>query len=316
MTHRHEWTATPDGWACVECGETSATCRVCSRASGCSLLICDGCASAVGAVLRGIRSALELWQPTPLATLQATRYDRDVVHGQGTGTDDRLPFGITLDEPHPGIVHAADVVGIIWDWVEMWREVSGIPDELPPLESLRSHVMWAVHNPEKSAWDDWLREMRSLRHHARRLAGLLPRREHGPCIHCGGEVVRDWAERDWTPRADGLSDEARCTGCGMTWGNYGAWKFAQKHTIRLLPHAEPDMLVTLEEARAILPDVPAATLRSWMLRDREAGERGEERAVPERGWDERGVPTYRLGDLHALATRRTEDGRKGRRAAC
>jgi len=308
MTHRHEWTATETGWACVECSETSATCRVCRRASGCSLLICDGCTKAVATVLRGIRSALELWQPTPLTILQATRYDRDRVSGHGD--DDRLPFGITLDEPHPGILDPSDVVDILWGWVEMWREASGNVDDLPPLDSLRSHIMWAVHNPEASAWDEWLGEMRSLRHHARRLAGLLPRREHGPCIHCGGEVVRDWAEKDWTPRKDGLSDEARCTGCGTTWENHGSWRFAQRHTIRLLPHAEPDMLVTLEEARAILHDVPAGTLRQWMLRDRKA----EVRQVPERGWDERGVPVYRLGDLHALATRRTESGRKGRRA--
>ena len=179
--HRHEWTATETSWACPECGETPATCRVRGNAPGCSLLICDECTKSVAAVLRDIRSALEMWQPTPPTTLQATRYDRDRVNGNRD--NDRLPFGIMLDEPHPGILNPSDIMNILWDWAEMWQEASGIADASPPLDSLKSHIMWAVHNPEASAWDEWLSEMKSLRHHARRLAGLLPRREWGPCIH-------------------------------------------------------------------------------------------------------------------------------------
>ena len=191
--------------------------------------------------------------------------------------------------------------------------------------------------------------MRTARHAARRIAGLLPQRMPEPCVHCGGECVQDWSDDAWQPLSTGLSDVVRCLGCGLTWDDRAHWHFATRRRIVELPADHPDALITMEHARQIWPDVPSGTLRQWAKRWRDdgpdvlervrlwwaaysawrAGERpwwapedwhgpGEAPSLP--GWlPERGrdgdAPLYRVGDLQVLVDRWADTDRSGRRRA-
>lgn len=301
----HIWTAPEEGqWTCVACLETTPTCVV-ERPSddpeghptGTALLICQPCLDTEHRTLDDITKALGHWQHQPRSIVPAIRYDRDRIHGNsGRG-----------DKPD-NIDHPSDIVNVLWSWVDMWSETTGTPASGNPIDYLKTHTLWAAQNPATSAWDDWRKETRQLRHAARRLSGLLPHRQHGPCVHCGGDIVRDWADNSWQPRVDGLSDELRCTGCGLTWGNHGAWNYTNRHTLQLLPDIKPDALVTIDDARQIFPTIPAPTWRKWRERDT------DQQHMPEHGTDVRGRPLYRLADLTALANRRDDDTRPGRKA--
>ncbi len=307
--HPHEWTLTDDTWACAECEETCATCVVTDlkrgqHPTGSALLICDNCLDYERRVLDQVADALGHWRYERRSLIPAIRYDRD--RADMAPPDD--------DAPPPAFAHPLDVVEVLWSWADAWAEGLNIEPLTTPTETIKAGLMWAAHNADDSAWDDYREEVRKLRHHARRLAGLLPKRQNGPCVHCGGSVVQDWADEKWQPRPDGLSDLLRCTGCGLTWNDRHAWAFTNRHTLRLLPDLTPDNLVTMEDAWLIFPDVPKATWRKWNQRDRERAEAGEDQRMPPRGWDERGRPLYRVGDLDALANRRTDDTRDGPKA--
>lgn len=287
--HAHEWEPSDSGFTCAECDETSAACVVTDtrrgeHATGSSLLICDRCIDHERRVLDDIASALGHYQVQPRSDIPAIRYDRD--RSDGGGEYDPA----AINEP-------GDIVEILWSWAAMWSEGLGI--ELLPTatESIKGAMLWAAHHEEDSAFSAYRGEMRKLRHHARRLSGLLPKRHYGPCVHCGGRVVQDWADDRWRPLADGLSDVVRCTGCGITWGDRQRWDFTNRHTLRLLPEYFPEHLVTIEEAWLIFPEVPKATWRKWRQRDDERHKTGEWLRMPIRSWDERGRPLYRVGDL-------------------
>lgn len=297
---RHEWTETEDGWACAQCGEASATCVVTDlkrgmHPTGSALLICDDCLEYERRVIGETARALGHWRYEKRSLIPALRYDRDRSDAAAS------------DAERPSIRHPRDVLEVMWSWADMWAE--GLNITPPPLvtDALAAGLMWAAHHPDESAWEDYRREIRQQRHHARRLAGLLPKRHHGPCVHCGGTVVQDWADREFEPRPDGLSDVVRCTGCGLTWGDRRGWMFTNRTHIRLLPSEYPEQLVTIEEAWMIFPDVPKATWRKWRERDDEVI--AEERKMPIRSRDERGRPLYRVGDLAALVERRADDPR-------
>lgn len=242
-----------------------------------------------------------------------------------------------------GIQTPADIEGELLSWVARWTEYAG-PSNASAADYLRGHHMWAAHHPEESGWLRYLKAMRALRCQARRIAGLLPKRLPEPCVHCGGQVVQDWADRWWKPLDGGLSDVVRCLGCGTTWGDRASWLFSTRQHIVDVPAVHPESLVTLAQARMIWPDVPAGTWRQWLFRDqmaweqgvagvvtwwqaRQARESGEfqpwadmgwtvtmlndvpplaERMLPERG-HRRGVALYRVGDLLALVMRRAEE---------
>lgn len=318
MTDRcnHQWTHQPEAieserFACAECSITSPACVVTRtgddgsealHATGTALLLCERCHRAERGVLADVVDALGHYQrPTPPA-VKAARYDRDVLRSSasdGRSTAEQL----------------RDLAEVVESWSEMWAEANGEQPPKWPLDWLAGRILWGAHNPNASAWEDYRREIRQLRHTARRLAGLLPQRQAGPCVRCGGDVVRDWADEHWRPRHDGLSDHLRCTGCGTTWGDRGHWDFVNGYTIALLPRSHPDAQVTLEQARKIYPEVPAATWRSWLLRDRERTEAGEPRLMPEQGWDVRGQGLYLLADLTALVERRSSDTRRGQKVS-
>ena len=339
--HRtHDWKRVEGGegiraWRCAECEATCATCGTCGRPSGTSLLLCRDCERHAERVLEDIEHALGHY----------LRPDRSLM---------RSPMAYTLTPPGSGkvlLATPADVDGAMWHWVARWTELVGDPSNIAAAEYLRTHHLWAAHHPEVSDWPEYLKAMRRLRHAARRMAGLLPQRLPEPCVHCGGDVVQDWADEHWDPLEDGLSDTVRCTQCGMTWGDRSRWRFTTRQHIVETPGAHPDALVTLEQARLIWPDVPAATWRQWLKRDRDAHQQSidaaitwwqarcahgtddwddwaeagwteamldvapdiVERQVPERG-ERDGRALYRVRDLHARVVRWVDESRPGRRA--
>lgn len=315
---RHIWVAVDDQHQCEQCGDTCATCNVCKRASGSALLVCDRCLEQCARVLTDIEDALSHWQHQPRSVVQAIRYDQD----RRGGNADHVPLTLT-DNP-------ADIEAVLRDWAEMWADLSGSAKNVGPVEYLRGHHMWAAHNAEGSGWDDYRREMRQLRHRARRMAGLLPQRQAGMCIYCGDDVVRDWADEKWQPRSDGLSDELRCTGCRTQWEDRERWQFANRHTILALPQTHPDRLITRDDARMVFPEVPPATWRWWVMRDAKRGEallryaemiatgrlgpEPEPERMPVQSWDQRGRPLYRLADLTAHVEARASETRRGPKA--
>lgn len=328
MNHRHTWTETnspipSERWACEECEARSDTCVVTDagrgeHATGSMQVICESCLSYERSVLDDVAAALGHWQHQPRSLVPAIRYDRDRVGGSHTEADRR------------GVSHPGDVVEVLWSWAAMWEEASGeIATDV--VTYLKGRTMWAATNPATSAWEDWRSEMRQMRHAARRLAGLLPQRKHGPCVHCNGQIVQDWADERWRPNADGLSDALRCTGCDLTWRDHSAWMYTNGHTLPLLPEVAPEALVTIEDAWLIFREVPKPTWRKWRERDDmraealrawaarvaagEIGPEPEPQRMAIRSWDVRGAPMYRLGDLAAHAEKRRADGRTRRRTA-
>ena len=333
--HRHNWQLYDEdhGYHCTECSETCPACIVThlgeTHPTGSSLLICEACIRAERYVIDDILHALAHYQPNPPTPIKAARYDKILVHGTP---------GDTTNHPTP-----ADIHHTLQEWADTWA-ATGYARTVAPADYLKGHILWAAHNPHASHWDDYRAAIRKLRHKARGVAHLLPRREPGPCIHCGGTIVRDWAERDWTPREDGLSEIARCARCGTEWESWSRLAFAQRHTIKLLPQVRPDVLITLANALTIWPNLPKSTLWTWVDRDQRAHEESirrcdkwedawtawhddgnygpwpqppeiVERTIPERGWDARGVPVYAVGDIAAMMERRAAEGRPGRRAA-
>lgn len=300
MTHRHEWTPTTDHdtWQCTDCTETTPTCTITdhprkgAHPTGNANLICTPCLDHEHRVLDDIADALGHWQHQPRSLVPAIRYDRDRTEqaGHDNGHDDAQ------------VNHPADILTVLWSWAGMWAEHTGDNTAAPVLDTLKARTLWAAHNPTNAAWEDYRTEMRQLRHHARRLAHLLPQRQNGPCVHCGGTIVRDWADKDFQPLPTGLSDAHRCTGCGITWGDRSWWMTVNRTTLQALPEVRPEQYVTLEDAWIIFPDVPKPTWRKWK-------ERGH---MIERRRDERGRSMYHVGDLAALAARRVSDTRNVR----
>lgn len=212
------------------------------------------------------------------------------------------------------------------------------------IDELKGMHLWAAHNPEASDWPGYWRAIHRLLWRARSEAGLMPQVQAEPCVHCGGDCVRDWSDRDWEPLTDGLSDVVRCTGCGMTWGDREDWRRVSRHHLVVLADEHPDALVTLDQARTIWTDVPAATWRQWLKRDRDAWEQSVDEAIvwhtawceleaepgppiprdeppelsprriPEHGQDRHGAALYRVGDLAAMVARRADVERVGRPA--
>lgn len=306
--HTHLWTV-PDEhgtWTCVACAEVSPTCVVekpsddeHGHPTGVpAQAICNSCLRHEQAVLDDTASALGHWQHQPRSLVPAIRYDRDKTTG-GRTTNDR-----------PTIQAPTDILDILWSWADMWADLRGDTANGNVLTWLKRHLLWAANTSHATAFDDYRTEIRQMRHAARKVAGLLPQRQAAPCIHCGGQIVQDWADENWQPRVGhrpedrGLSDQVRCTGCDLTWPNRERWMYANGHSLQLLPTVNPDMLVTTEDARKhIWPHVTASTWRTW-------ADRGELTAT---GRDVRGRALYRVGDLDVLVQRRADTTRAGRR---
>ena len=311
---KHIWTHYNGAWSCAECTQTTHTCIVNTpvdteeghptRIPGQN--ICTNCHQHEQTILEHTANALGHWQHQPRSLVPAIRYDRDKTTGSRT-QDDR-----------PTITTPTDILDVLWDWAAMWAEAR---NEHPPthttqlIDWLKRHIIWAANNPDTSAWNDYHAEARQMRHHARRVAGLLPQKEAGPCAHCGGTIVRDWADNNWQPNSDGLTDTLRCTGCHTTWNNHGTWMENNKAALRLLPNEKPDQLVTIQDAQqTIYPGIPAATWRSWLAQDRKRIENGQTPRLPQQGTDARGTAIYKISDITALVETRNNPARRGPKA--
>lgn len=287
MRNRHNWERSEaGGYMCTDCDATSAACHTCYGPTESALVVCQRCLNTEKNVLDDIAAACGYWQPAPQTYIKAVRYDIEPV--RATRAQDGLDI--------------YDVPEVLASWASAWREqVGDVMGE--PLTYLAGHLVWAAHNVERSAWEDYRREVRHLRHIARRDSGLLPKLLPAPCVHCGGTVVRDWADHNFRPRADGLSDEVRCTGCGMVWATQARWALENQAHMRFLPERYPDALVGIEQARLMWPEVPAATWRKWR-------ERGRFEIA---GHAVDGTPVYRAGDLLEVVKQRGGELRGGRR---
>lgn len=330
MSHRHEWARDVHGsgiteWVCSEvdagrpCTETSATCGTCGQASGSSLLLCERCQREAARVLDDIAHALSLWEPDPRSPVKSP------------GSMALIP---TPSSSSGGLRTPDDVEAELLGWVARWTEFTA-PENTGWLGFLSRHLIWAAHHPDESQWLAFLRDCRRLRAAARRIAGLLPRFMPEPCAHCGGPVAQDRADQEWNPLTGQLPDTVRCLRCGRAWDDPLLFAFTNRQHIIEAPDEHPDAQVTLDQARMIWPDIPAATMRSWIARDAERYARGVDRAQewwasqPEIGpttrppaimrllppHDGPGGVRYRIADLAQYADERSRPGREGRPAS-
>src|SRR5699024_9630044 len=69
---------------------------------------------------------------------------------------------------------------------------------------LKRLTTWAINNPAKSGWHDYLTEARTVRHRLYTIVGLNPEKETIPCPYCGSTLIRRWTHT-------GLAPDFRCT---------------------------------------------------------------------------------------------------------
>lgn len=311
----HDWqpdeqSVAPGWWACANCPATSATCAVCKGPSGWSLLICDRCERREQRVLEDIPRIL--------------RQADGASGGGGPSLTGRVSG--TRAEDIDSIREPEDVYDALWGWVAAWAEYAGAANT-DAIDYLSRHIRWAVHNPEASRWEQYRHAVRALRAASLAVVGLAPHRLADRCMHCGGRVVQDRADARGVAFEDGLQDVARCTGCGMTWGDRTAFQRVVRQAIHELGTHHPDLYVTREQARRIYPDVASGTVRQWLKRDRDRywssirewdawfdrwtaweaegniGPLPQQPEIAERDVREDDDGRLRLGDLHVLVAR-------------
>lgn len=308
-THHHTWdvTTTPGIYACTECPDTAVDCTEgCGRILESHLVACDRCIERARTWVQDVINALATvpFHHAEIMGLRAVRYDLDVV--TGGGDRDRLPFGldaIVEDVEDPRISaarHPETAVDVLRGWARAWADARGDDRPSDELGYLVRLTQWAVQNPDASGWGVYRDEARQVRATVRRLLGLEPVREPAPCVHCAGDVIREW-----TP--DGLDDVRRCTRCAMTWPDEDRLRFTNHLRILAAPVTDPDTLVTLEQARIALPDLKRNTINQVIKRDRDRTDPEHpdhdpayEPRLPARGVDTRGRILYRLGDFAHL----------------
>lgn len=291
--HRHDWQPTNTGFACTSCDQTTTPCSDCSRPLETTLTICDPCLNRARKIIRDITEAIDTipFQHAEIIGLRSPRYDRDRI----TSSDDpdRLPFGLDaiIEDPEDTRIDAAKypatALDILRGWAAAWADTRNDPTPNDDLQYLIDHTLWAAQNQDASGWTTYLNEARQVRATIRRLLGINPERENGPCVHCGGTIVREWLP-------DGLDDTRRCQQCQLTWPDEQRLAYTNRHTVIGLRATHPDMLVTIDEAKAILPEARRGTLDTWARRGLA---RPESAKFPTHGTNLRGTHLYRLGDV-------------------
>ncbi|MBN8883470.1 MAG: hypothetical protein J0H73_14290 [Salana multivorans] len=274
--------------ACTVCGELPpAVCAVCGWPTPSARPIHDACLEREQAVLEDVSGLLADVPEPARSILTAVAYD---LAGVTAGSDpERLPFGldaVTDDWFHhaAGIRTTHGAVEVLQEWVRAWGDAgAGTPAVAAPVEYLRSRLVWAATNPDRSGFEDYRREVRTVRGRLQFLAGL-PVETGGRCITCHTQAP---LVREWTP--SGLDDVARCQVCGDTYDTTRLL-LAQRQRVRGVPSTRPDALVTEPEARRIFVELGSSTIRLWI-------HRGHLEAAGKR----RGSATYRVGDIARLA---------------
>ena len=280
----HEWVAVEEprsvieAWACSQCAATSAECAQGGHASGSAIPLCRPCQVRVARQIDQLEEYLGL-----------------AIVAEVAKSDMRSPMDYRVQVGGSRIQHESDgaegLVEIVLGWVAMWADASGATEQ-GWADYLKGRLIWAATNPEASAWSDFTDEVVRHRAAARGLAGLGPVHLPETCVHCHdlgqrGELVQDRCDDHGKPHPDGLQDEVRCVLCDRRWEDRGAYRLVVRgHLAR-----RADGLVTMEQARALWPEVPAATWRDWRRRGN----------LP------RGAEVYALSDLRALVTRRDEE---------
>ena len=303
----HAWVATTAHdderpvFACTACPERTTGCQDCARPLETALTICSRCLERARGLLDDIGAYLaEMSDVDRVAVgLRAVRYD--LAGTASAANPERLPHGLDAayreDVPVSGpssIRTQCGALDLLEAWVDDWVERCGDPEGAwDTLTYLGSHTLWAAQN--HPAWSTYLGELRATRAVVRRLAGLAPERV-GSCPDCGGRVVRDWDV------VAGLTDGARCSRCGTTWLDGENLALDQGARLRELPETDPDLLVTIDQARRLVPEVKRNTINQVLARDRKRAV--EEQRLPARGHDDAGRALYRLGDVRALAPER------------
>lgn len=272
----HEWIETDDprseieAWACAECDLTSASCIVCQRATGSSLLICARCIAREERLLDDVVRILgqdqgspgddpDGWGAPDLSDLGGPSLPRSPmdyrvrVSGSRAGGDRRS---------------AEDVHDALRSWVTMWSHYAGHADG-DAVGYLKGRLLWAAHNIGQSQFWDYRAAIRKLRATALGIVGLAPHALADRCMHCGGRVVQDRADYRGIAYDTGLQDVARCTGCGMTWGDRTAFQRVVRQHLHELGDTRPDAWVTRDQIRTIYPWLQGGTLRQWIKRDRD-----------------------------------------------
>lgn len=303
--HTHEWidatqlADTTRTYVCTGCAEETAGCNTCGDPLNTAGTTCDRCITRAKRLVTDTAEALATvpFHHAEVMGLRAVRYDRDRI--TTSADDERLPFGLDRVVEDPDAVaqrieaakYPATAVDVLVGWAGAWADTRG---DTPPSSwwtYLVDHTLWAAQNPDTSGWHDYLGEARRVRATVRRLLGINPERQPAPCVHCGGTVVQEW-----TPR--GLDDVLRCQRCGLTWRDRSYLDYANLHTVHALPETHPDALVTLEDARRVIPAVKRNTLNQWVSR----GVLTPATVEPGRpARDVRGALLYRLGDIAARA---------------
>lgn len=278
----HDWRPDPapqasiEAWRCANCEATSATCIQGGHAADSTLPLCLACQKRTTRIID-----------------QLDQYLRIALVADVAKSDMRSPMDYRLRVAGSKMQHEAEgaegVLEVMLGWQGMWVDAAGSEGQEGWAEYLKGHLLWAAVNPTASAWEDFAIEIRSHRATARELAGLGPKRLPERCIHCNGDLVQDRCDERGEPYADGLQDEVRCIVCGRTWDDRGAYQLVTRRHV-----AESSGTVTIEQARAIWPDVPAATWRDWKRREKIVGDR------------------LQLDDIRALVTRREDGSRVGR----
>lgn len=291
--HHHNWQPADNGYTCTECAELTTGCNTCNRPLETALLTCDRCINRARDLIRSIETDLNTvpFHHAEIMGLRAARYDRVLV----TTSDDaaRLPFGLDaiVEDWEDTRIEAAKspttATDTLYEWACAWADKRDAPHPWDWATYLKDHTLWAAQNPDLSGWHEYLVEARRVRATIRQLLGIEGEKEAAPCVHCGGAITREWTDH-------GLEDTRRCQQCGITWPDEHRLNYANRHTVIGLRLTNPDMLVTIEEAKAILPEARRGTLDTWARRGIENPDNAK---FPIRGRNVRGTPTYRLGDI-------------------
>lgn len=300
----HDWTPHDDIYRCTGCTETRPACNTCHRPNHSSMAICTPCLTTTRRLLTRAENAYRSI-PDGLRTatgLQAIRYDKHRSRTTGLhvsndpGPDDPDDLR-TLIETNPNRHHLeltrdpTNVLAALHDIADDWSDTLGTTWHGNVFTWLSNHILWAAQN--HPAWNDHLKDIRTAVRRFYDFAGLTPKPDRAPCVHCGGTIVQDWADRDGRYHPTGLSDMLRCTRCGTRWNDYAHLDPIKIQTVRAAPVQYPDTLVTLKEARAALRGVKRNTINKAISRDR----KNNPQRIPEHGTNRRGETLYRLGDI-------------------
>lgn len=286
----HVWVALDDGgFGCEECDARARECAEGEHPSPLpGRLVCDRCVGQWQKVIVDIRTWATTYQQDPYSPISSPRFDPNQV---ATSEDDvRLPFGLdsVVSDMDDGRIEAlrnvGDALEVLAHWARRWARRRGHAVPRDPLGYLVSETLWATENRTASAWLGYVGEVRRVRALVRRLVGIAPEREPVPCVHCSGQIIREWGKH-------GLAELRRCTGCGLEWPEYWSLSHTNYLVLQGLPESHPSMQVTLADANRIYRGrIAPNQLHMWAKR----------RKLLAVDRDVRGDDVYMLGEIAEL----------------